>query len=1321
METRAKKKLRIGSLPGGDRRGTPGADAGRSSIRTIGGSELSPRAPTGSPEQCDSRPSSSTSLFPSLPSSPLSCLNYNTDSSSIPSPISINSATVDVVQEAEAINPAPTTGQVRARLRWTREMNEFIWRTYLYVTQLDTKVRGYLDPLYSKFNEKFPEIKISKQRLGDQKRAILRNKLLPDSLLESIKNEVRSDLQNINNTQDTIGFSQSFIADTHAHNSVNSNTRLRWTDDINEAIIREYFRITHLETNRTAYRKPLHTIITQKFPNIAHVSEQRIADQRRVIINNRLISDDRLEEIKREVRDNLNIQTLENTQYVTPQTYTTIDSNNQQSSSELNETIPHTQDNTQIGNAILQDETRNTVFADETLDTKITKTFEDTYNKYLHTDPTKRPYIPKQKTSKKLAYIIAYLNNTVLPKYGSVEDDFIKTHALVYCAAHTAALCNGSKIKEHNTTITSAPQQNSPIDKRPNWLKRLDRKIHIIRKEIGRMTQYINGNRNLNLITHIERIKHKYSKHSSYEEPNTTDQQFMDSLKQKLTAVTSRRRRYYDCTQRKNQNSQFTNSERQFYRTLATDTTNTQSRRQTSDNLSPDPEQFHTYWSNIWSHVSEHNHAAAWIRDDKQKLENLPDMLLDTIPLEVFVSVITKAHNWKAPGSDNIHNYFYKKFTYLHPSIYNHINNFIKNPQSIPEFITQGLTYMIPKDSDHMNPAKYRPITCLQTIYKLITGCISEIIYKHITQNNILSEEQKGCRKYSQGCKEQLIIDSVAMKHSVKLKNDICTMYVDYQKAFDSVPHSWLVYILQHYKIHPSIIQFLIESMKHWNTKIKLGKLVETDPIPIRRGIFQGDALSPLWFCLALNPLSNLLNSSKAGLTIQGNDSPDFELTHLMFMDDIKLYSNSTPGLHILADLTQTFSDDICMTFGIDKCKTFSLRKGQLIEPNPYILDSGMTIEPMTQDCTYKYLGFEQTYQIDQKHTKNKLTAKYKHRLNMLIRSQLTSRNLIKSINTFAIPVLTYSFGIINWSKADLTKLQRLINTSLTKNRKHHPRSCVQRITLPRDEGGRGLIDVQNLHNQQIINLRNFFMHKSQNSTLHKAISQIDRKYTPLNLHSTDPQRNEHITSKSDKIAAWARKSLHGRHRLDLQQPHVDMKASNAWLRRGELFPETEGFMIAIQDQVIDTANYQKYIIRRPNYNDSCRRCHGASETIQHITGACRAIAQTDYKHRHDQVAAIIHQSLAIQTKLVSDKVPYYKYKPQAVLENEHFKLYWDRTIITDKTIYNNRPDITMLDKQKKDLVRCTKFHISGQSYLSAIALRMLWRLPRRRLMNDDW
>jgi hypothetical protein len=46
--------------------------------------------------------------------------------------------------------------------------------------------------------------------------------------------------------------------------------------------------------------------------------------------------------------------------------------------------------------------------------------------------------------------------------------------------------------------------------------------------------------------------------------------------------------------------------------------------------------------------------------------------------------------------------------------------------------------------------------------------------------------------------------------------------------------------------------------------------------------------------------------------------------------------------------------------------------------------------------------------------------------------------------------------------------------------------------------------------------------------------------------------------------------------------------------------------------------------------------------------------------------------------------MPYYKYIPNTILENETFKLYWDRSLITDKTIHNNRPDITLVDKLSK-------------------------------------
>jgi len=133
------------------------------------------------------------------------------------------------------------------------------------------------------------------------------------------------------------------------------------------------------------------------------------------------------------------------------------------------------------------------------------------------------------------------------------------------------------------------------------------------------------------------------------------------------------------------------------------------------------------------------------------------------------------------------------------------------------------------------------------------------------------------------------------------------------------------------------------------------------------------------------------------------------------------------------------------------------------------------------------------------------------------------------------------------------------------------------------------------------------------------------------------------------------------------------------------LFAETEGFLTAIQDQVELTRNYKKYILKQPNTDELCRRCGKESETIQHITAACEQLALTEYVKRHYGLAKIIRQKLAEAAELIDDKSPYYRYTRTNVLENENFKLCWNRSILTDKTIPFNRPDITFMIKKTKN------------------------------------
>lgn len=183
--------------------------------------------------------------------------------------------------------------------------------------------------------------------------------------------------------------------------------------------------------------------------------------------------------------------------------------------------------------------------------------------------------------------------------------------------------------------------------------------------------------------------------------------------------------------------------------------------------------------------------------------------------------------------------------------------------------------------------------------------------------------------------------------------------------------------------------------------------------------------------------------------------------------------------------------------------------------------------------------------------------------------------------------MLGYSFGIVKWSKTDLVNLERKIRTTLTKAQKHHPKSAVERVTLLRSQGGRGLVDICKQLDQQITNLRAYFHREALTSTLHKVICAADDS-TPLLLNQHEIQT--HHQTNEEKMQIWKEKPLHGRHINDADQDTVDTLASNYWLVSGQLFPETEGFVMAIQDQVIASRNYLKYIVKDTIIeNDKCR------------------------------------------------------------------------------------------------------------------------------------
>ena len=149
--------------------------------------------------------------------------------------------------------------------------------------------------------------------------------------------------------------------------------------------------------------------------------------------------------------------------------------------------------------------------------------------------------------------------------------------------------------------------------------------------------------------------------------------------------------------------------------------------------------------------------------------------------------------------------------------------------------------------------------------------------------------------------------------------------WIDYRKAYDMVPQSRIIHCLKMYKISHEVTNFTEQTMKTWRVELTAGGR-STAETKIQRGIFQGRALSPLLFIIAMMLLNHILRKCAAGKKLSRSQE---KINHLMYMDDIKLFAKNEKELETLIHAVRIYSQDIGMEFGIEKCAMLVMKSGK--------------------------------------------------------------------------------------------------------------------------------------------------------------------------------------------------------------------------------------------------------------------------------------------------------------------------------------------------------------------------------------------------------
>jgi hypothetical protein len=121
---------------------------------------------------------------------------------------------------------------------------------------------------------------------------------------------------------------------------------------------------------------------------------------------------------------------------------------------------------------------------------------------------------------------------------------------------------------------------------------------------------------------------------------------------------------------------------------------------------------------------------------------------------------------------------------------------------------------------------------------------------------------------------------------------------------------------------------------------------------------------------MAINSLSTLLNATQYGFKIKARQDTIYTISHLLYMDDLKVYASNETRLKHMINVTHKVSEDIGMKFGLSKCRTLHINRSKITNIDDTMFPG---IEVMTVEERYKYLGIKQATTMDHGKVKKKL------------------------------------------------------------------------------------------------------------------------------------------------------------------------------------------------------------------------------------------------------------------------------------------------------------------------------------------------------------
>lgn len=330
----------------------------------------------------------------------------------------------------------------------------------------------------------------------------------------------------------------------------------------------------------------------------------------------------------------------------------------------------------------------------------------------------------------------------------------------------------------------------------------------------------------------------------------------------------------------------------------------------------------HQYYQGVFGSSQARPHSLNWDLLDTQSTDL--HQLDNPITEQEVLQAVSDTPSEKAPGPDGYIGLLDKKcWATVKEDLIQALHQMFSLRATQWNLLNSANVTLIPKKEGAATPADYRPISLMHSVAKIMSKLLANRLAPYLPQ--LVSHSQSAFIK-GRSIHDNFQYVQGAINHFHKAKTAMLFLKLDIAKAFDSVRWEYMLEIMQRIGFGQRWRDLISLIWASTSSRILLNGSPGR-PILHRRGLRQGDPLSPMLFIIAMDPIQKLLDMATAQGILSPISAAPVRLCISLYADDVALFIRPTrQDLHSVQQILQFFGNASGLVTNIQKSEIYKIR-----------------------------------------------------------------------------------------------------------------------------------------------------------------------------------------------------------------------------------------------------------------------------------------------------------------------------------------------------------------------------------------------------------